>query len=190
MSEPPVSATTRPRWARILLLWAAGLAAAVWGGIWVRQELAARGQREGQSAVARAARLASDAREAEAAGDLISAAKGSREAVELLRRTEGVRGGAPYAAALVDLASRLARRPPPEALSAAAALLEEAWELPDLSPILQGRIARDRGAIELLRGDPAAAERWYEMAQEAEGKPSPRLETLRESGAWRGPNGR
>jgi hypothetical protein len=172
------------------VLWAVGLAAAVAVGTGVRYELEARRQREGRAAVARAAQLTTDARRAEAAGDLEGAVEDSRKALEILRATEGARDSVPYAAALVDLASRLARQGSADAVASAASLLDEAWALVGLPPALQGRIARDRGAVELLRGDLVAAQRWYEDAQRAVDEPNPRLEALRESGASQETRGR
>jgi len=188
MATPDSVPPTHSHGARALLLWALALSVAAVLGVWVRQEVSARGRRDGQSAVVHATHLTDTARDAEAAGNLDAAAEDSRGALELLRATEGARGGPAYATALTDLASRLARRNSAEGPEAAAKLLEEAWEVSGLSASLRGRIARDLGALALLRGELEAAQQWYERAEQEDGATSPRLDALRESARLSGPH--
>ncbi|MBE0617170.1 MAG: hypothetical protein IH608_04495, partial [Proteobacteria bacterium] len=84
---------------------------------------------------------------------------------------------------LVDLASLLVRADPQAHLTRARGLLEQAWETEGLPDTLRARIARDRGAVEVLAGEAGAAQDWYGRARElAPNEPDGRLEALQRSG--------
>jgi len=179
MEEQSASRPRRMSWP-LVGIWAGVLACALALGAWVRDEGAARRQREGERLAIQVAELASRAR---TVGDPATGAKLLEEARELL---EGAGAAGPSRAGLlVDLASLLVRSPSGENLPLARALLEEAWATADLAAPLRARIARDRGAVELLAGEAETAQEWYERAAAPApgdgGAPGGPLETLRRS---------
>ncbi len=176
MDEQAASPPRRFPWP-LAALWAAALASAFGLSLWIQGERAERRQREGTRLASQAAELAGRAR---TASDSAEGAELLEEARRLLEEAEAA--GAARAGVRVDLASLLLRAGAQEHLARAQTLLAEAWDTPDLPSSLRARIARDRGAAELLAGEAEAAQGWYERAAALEpGAPGEALEALRRS---------
>lgn len=162
--EPTESTETIDRrsapWWALLGVWAAVLASALATGAWVRGREEARSRHEGERLAGLAVNLAEQAREASAEGNAAGAAALLEQALALFPEREGVPAGL-----LLDLASLLVHADAEGGRERARELLAGAWEQEGLPDPRRARIARDRGALELLAGDAAAAGEWYEKAR-------------------------
>jgi tetratricopeptide (TPR) repeat protein len=141
-------------------VWVAALALALISGAWVREREDVRRRDEGVRLGGLVEQLAEQAREAAGEGNAAGAAALLEQALALFPEL----GGAPVAL-LLDLASLAVHADPEFGRDRARELLAVAWEREGLAEPLRARIAKDRGALELLAGDVAAAQEWYEEAR-------------------------
>lgn len=157
----PTEAPDRRRAPWVLpAVWAAVLASALALGAWVQEREEVRRRHEGVRLARLTEHLAEQAREAANDGNAAGAAALLEQALAPFPELEGAPAGL-----LLDLTSLLAHEDAEGGRDRARELLAGAWEREGLARPLRARIARDRGALELLAGDAAAAQEWYEKAQ-------------------------
>lgn len=141
-------------------VWALVLASALALGAWVQEREEGRRRHEGVRVARLAQHLAEQAREAANEGNAAGAAALLEQALAPFPELEGAPAGL-----LLDLASLAVHADAEGGRDRARELLAGAWEREGLAGPLRARIARDRGALELLAGDAAAAQEWYEKAR-------------------------
>lgn len=173
-------------WVKWVVVATIGLGIGFWTGSLQRE----RAYEKGKELTRQVTAIVADARTAKQDGDYDQAAEKLTLAIEELRASEEALTQPAYVTLLTDLAALRLAQPDRSfrAVDQCHALLEEAWELSKtMDTALRGRIARERGMLEVFRGDLDRAEHWFRQAvrlDPEDRKGHERLELLEQAKGW------